>query len=136
MSKEYVRRIVFTRFMNFEGLTASKKSYPNLEKSSSDNKSTWAKLRKIDFVVNKISSIGDEPCTTRTGVIIIEAFGLLNVGIEPLTVLTDKIEDYFGLWTEGDFYTGAANTVDNEDDKSETFRKFTVYIPFTYHPSK
>lgn len=132
MSKEYVRQLVTKRFLDFTGLDADQKSYQNLPDPSHELDKPWAKLKKIDFIMHKIVSIGSDPCTVMTGVITIESFDRLNNGTQPLTVITDGLEEWFGLWTAKDFWTNPAYTLDNEDDRSKIYYKFTTYIPFTY----
>lgn len=132
MSKDYVRQLVTKRFLDFTGLDADQKAYQNLPDPEQPFDKPWAKLKKIDFIMHDIVSIGSEPCTRRTGVIVIESFDNLGKGTEPITVLTDAIEDHFGLWEAENFWTNPANTVDNQDDNSKIYYKFTTYIPFTY----
>lgn len=134
MSKEYVRQLVSDRFKSFEGLDAQSKAYPNLPEPKHVIGKPWARLSAIDFVLNKVTSIGSEPCTTRTGVIVIQSFYWLEKGNKKLTVLTDELEKHFSFYTNdlGNFWTGAANTVDNQDGKSRAYSMFTTYIPFTY----
>lgn len=138
MSKEYVRTLIFTKFRDFNGLNSSLKNYPNLDSQKQLYDKPWAKLESIDFVVSNIASIGSDPNVRRTGVIVIKAYDKVNKGIQPLTVLTDAIEEHFQLWTNdlGNFWTGAANTIDNKDSGSKIYHEFVVYIPFTYDPIK
>lgn len=159
MSKEVVRRLVEGRFNNFvfgDEFTGknkfidksefadrnyylllkfdpSRKSYPNVPKQPTPNSGRWLRLHDISFVLHKVASIGSEPCTRRTGVIIIDAFERLDAGTKRIFELTDAIERHFGLWTAPNFWTDPANTVNfpNDGDKN-LFYQSRVYVPFTY----
>jgi len=162
MSKEAVRQLVEGRFNSFvfgdeftgEGkfidksefadmnyhlrlkFDVSRKSIPNKPKQPIPTSGRWLRLHDIEFVLHKVASIGSEPCTRRTGVIVIDAFERLDVGTKRIFELTDAIERHFGLWSEPNFWTDPANTVNfpNDGDKNIHYRS-RVYVPFTYDES-
>ena len=119
----------FTKFI----LDGSRKSYPNVPKQPTPTSGRWLRLHDINFVLHKVASIGSEPCTRRTGVIIIDAFERLDAGTKRIFELTDAVEQHFGLWTAPNFWTDPANTVNfpNDGDKNSYYQS-RVYIPFTY----
>lgn len=119
----------FTKYV----LDSSRKSYPNSPKQPIPTSGRWLRLHDIEFVLHKVASIGQEPCTRRTGVIVIDAFERLDVGTRRIFELTDAIEQHFGLWSEPNFWTDPANTVNfpNDGDKNIHYRS-RVYVPFTY----
>ncbi len=133
MSKEYVRQLVTKRLAQFTALTDNRKAYPNQPNIKTPVSGQWLKLHDIEFVLHKVASIGQEPCTRRTGVIVIDAFAHLDNGTRKITELTDALEEYFGLWSTTNFWTDPANTVNypNVGDKDGYYRS-TVYVPFTY----
>lgn len=135
MSKETVRKLVEGRLASFtfESIDKERKSYPNVPNKPIPASGRWLKLRDIEFVLHKVASIGSEPCTRRTGVIVIDAFERLDCGTKRIFELTDAIEQHFGLWSETDFWTDPANTVNypNNGDKNAHYGS-TVYVPFTY----
>lgn len=133
MSKETVRQLVTNRLTQFPLLTNDRKSYPNQPNMPTPLSGQWLKLRDIEFVLHKIASIGSEPCTRRTGVIVIDVFERLDSGTKRITELTDALEEWFGLWTAPNFWTDPANTVNkpNDGDKNAYYQS-TVYVPFTY----
>lgn len=133
MSKETVRKLVFTRMGNFTGLASDRKSYPNQPDTPVPLSGQWLRLRDIEFVLHKVASIGQNPCTRRTGVIVIDVFERLDSGTKRITELTDALEEWFGLWTAPNFWTDPANTVNkpNDGDKNGYYLS-TVYVPFTY----
>lgn len=117
-------------------LDGSRKSYPNVPNKPIPTSGRWLRLHDIEFVLHKVASIGSEPCTRRTGVIVIDAFERLDVGTKRIFELTDAIEQHFGLWTAPNFWTDPANTVNfpNDGDKNIHYRS-RVYVPFTYDES-
>lgn len=159
MSKEYVRQLVTSRLAQFEfgdfvifreyfnNTTKldkntlfkkpvsdfSRKSFPNMKDGAVPPSGNWLRLRDIEFVLHKVASIGSEPCTRRTGVIVIDVFERLDSGTKRITELTDALEEWFGLWTATNFWTDPANTVNkpNDGDKNGYYLS-TVYVPFTY----
>lgn len=133
MSKEYVRQLVTSRLAQFPMLLADRKSYPNQPDNKPPLSGQWLRLRDIEFVLHKVASIGSEPCTRRTGVIVIDVFERLDSGTKRITELTDALEEWFGLWTAPNFWTDPANTVNkpNDGDKNSYYLS-TVYVPFTY----
>lgn len=114
-------------------LDPSRKSYPNRPKQPTPSSGRWLRLKDIEFVLHKVASIGSEPCTRRTGVIMIDAFERLDEGTRRIFELTDAIEDWFGLWSEPNFWTDPANTVNKPNDGDKNcYYQSTVYVPFTY----
>lgn len=135
MSKETVRKLVEGRFASFtfETIDKERKSYPNVPNKPIPTSGRWLRLHDIEFVLHKVASIGSEPCTRRTGVIVINAFERLDEGTRRIFELTDALERWFGLWSEPNFWTDPANTVGkpNDGDKNGYYQS-TVYVPFTY----
>ena len=134
MSKETVRQLVEGRFASFtfDTIDKERKSYPNVPNKPIPTSGRWLRLHDIEFVLHKVASIGQEPCTRRTGVIVIDAFERLDVGTRRIFELTDALEKWFGLWSTTDFWTDPANTVNfpNDGDKNVHYRS-RVYVPFT-----
>lgn len=134
MSKEIVRQIASVRFTEFTGLTADRKRFPNQPKIALPKTGMHAELG-IEFVLHDISSIGSEPCTRRRGVFTVLVTEQLDSGIKGITMLTDAIEEWFGMWQKGSLWTAAANTIYHGEDKLRTRYTATVVIPFTYDQS-
>lgn len=131
MSVEAVRQKVFKRFADFTPIDNSRKSYPNRPEAKQPASGLWASLVEIQFVMNKVASIGREPCTRRTGTIIIDIFERLGEGTKNMAMMVDEMERHFGLWTDGNLWTGPSNHTGhyNED---RAYHRMTVYVPFTY----
>ena len=129
MSKERIRQLVSKRFADFTGLSNSCKAYPNLKDPAVPTTGQWAKL-KIDFVGRKATSIGQEPCTRRSGVIVIDVFEHLDVGTANLSKLTDALEDWFDDYQVENLWCGIASTEDALPNNA--FYASIIYIPFEY----
>lgn len=129
MSKEKIRQLVSKRFADFTGLGNDRKAYPNLKDPAVPTTGQWAKL-KIDFVGRKVTSIGQEPCTRRSGVIVIDVFERLDVGTANLSKLTDALEDWFDNYQIENLWCGVASTEDALPNNA--YYASIVYIPFEY----
>lgn len=129
MSKEKIRQLVSKRFADFTGLSNSCKAYPNKRDPVAPTTGQWAKL-KIDFVGRKVTSIGQEPCTRRSGVIVIDVFEHLDAGTANLSRLTDALEDWFDNYQIENLWCGVASTEDASPNNA--YYASIVYIPFEY----
>ena len=131
MSKEVVRQIVAKRFQQFTGLAETLKAYPNRPDVAIPVTGSWARL-SINFVTADAAGIGTKPYVRRTGVISITVYEHKNVGSRNITELTDQLEEWFQFYSEGGFYTDAANTI--LDDEPDVHYEGIVYIPFSFDP--
>lgn len=129
MSKEFIRKSIEGRFAAFTGLTNSRKGYENRQDPPPPPTGQWANIH-IDHVLRKVASIGDKPCTRRTGTVTIQVFDRRGAGTASINRLTDEIEDYFSFYQEGNLWLDAAVTIN--DRGSDTYYESTVYIPYTY----
>ena len=129
MSKERIRQLVSKRFADFTGLSNSCKAYPNKRDPVAPKKGQWARL-KIDFFGRKVTSIGQEPCTRRSGVIVIDVFEHLDAGTANLSKLTDALEDWFDNYQVENLWCGVASTEDALPNNA--YYASIVYIPFEY----
>lgn len=138
MSKEAVRKLVEGRFASFtfEGIESTDKSYSNLPKQPIPTSGRWLKLHNIEFVIHRVASLGSDPCTRRTGVIVIDAFERLDMGTKRIFELTDALEEWFFPFEALNFWTAPANTVNfpNDGDSNAHYRS-RVYVPFTFDES-
>ena len=60
MSKEAVRQLVEGRLaaFTFDVIDKERKSYPNLPNKPTPTAGRWLRLRDIEFVLHKVTSIG------------------------------------------------------------------------------
>ena len=131
MSKEVVRQIVTKRFQTFTGLAETLKAYPNRPDAKIPSAGLWARLA-INFVTADVAGIGVDPYVRRTGVISITVYAHKNAGVRGIIELTDQLEEWFQFYSEGSFYTDAANTI--LDDEPDVHYEGIVYIPFSFDP--
>lgn len=131
MSVEAIRQKVFKRFADFTPIDNSRKSYPNIPEAKQPTSGLWARLVEIQFVMNKVASIGAEPCTRRTGTIIIDIFDRLDEGTKNMAMMVDEMERHFGSWTDGNLWT-EPTTHTGRYNENGIYHAVTVYVPFTY----
>lgn len=131
MSVEVIRQKVFKRFADFTPIDNSRKSYPNRPEAKMPTSGLWANLVEIQFVMNKVVGIGTEPCTRRTGTIIIDIFERLDEGTKNMAMMVDEMERHFGSWTDGNLWTDPSNHTASYNEKG-IYLGVTVYVPFTY----
>lgn len=130
MSKELIRQLVSKRFDEFSGVATDRKGYPNREKPKAQPSGVTMTL-DINFVLRQATSIGREPCVTRTGVIGIKVAAHKNSGTSEISKITDLLEQHFSFWqTDNGLTCEAATTVDNGE--LNTHYQSIVYIPFTF----
>lgn len=132
MSKEKIRQLVSKRFADFTGLGNGRKAYPNLKDPVAPTTGQWARL-KIDFFGRKVTSIGQEPCTRRSGVIVIDVFEHLDAGTANLSKLTDSLENWFDNYQIENLWCGVASTEDALPNNA--YYASIIYIPFDYDES-
>lgn len=129
MSKEFIRKSIEGRFLEFAGLNNSQKGFENLKDPIIPPSGFWANMRII-HVLRKTASVGSEPCTRRTGAVEITVYTRIGTGTAALNRLTDSLEDWFSFYQDGSLWLDAARTVDF--DRNTTYYEHTVYVPFTY----
>jgi len=129
MSKEFIRKSIEGRFASFDGLSPDRKGYENRKDPNVPSTGQWAQIY-ITHVLRKVASIGDDPCTRRTGVVTIEVFEHTGAGTASINRLTDSLEDYFSFYQVGSLWLDAARTINTRT--SDSYYLSTVYIPYTY----
>ena len=119
------------RFVDFTGLTIDQKGFENSKDAivpASPN-GVWAEFYII-YGLRKVASIGNEPCTRRTGVATIEVHVRKNKGVQTINAITDSLEDWFSFYEAENLWLDAARTVNDRLGKDSY--QATVYVPFTY----
>lgn len=129
MSKEKIRKALEGRFESFPDLAFDRKGYENRKDVSIPNSGLWAQMY-ITHGLRKITSIGDEPCTKRSGVLTIEVFDRKGNGTAKINQMTDSLEDHFSFFTAENLWLDAARTIN--DRTSGSYYLSTVYVPYIY----
>ena len=131
MSKQAIQKVLLGRFVDFTGLTIDQKGFENSKDAivpASPN-GVWAEFYII-YGLRKVASIGNEPCTRRTGVATIEVHVRKNKGVQTINAITDSLEDWFSFYEAENLWLDAARTVNDRLGKDSY--QATVYVPFTY----
>lgn len=94
MTLEQARQAIVDRMMSFTGISQDRIQYPNAPGFSVPKEGLWCRLT-IAGGPSFISGIADNPCTRRTGNIMIQCFDRLHIGEKALTILSDALLAHF-----------------------------------------
>ncbi|EPH3410396.1 hypothetical protein OEQ35_003672, partial [Acinetobacter baumannii] len=94
MTLEQTRQAIIDRMQAFTGISQDRIQYPNAPGFNVPTKGVWCRLT-IAGGPSFISGIADNPCTRRTGNILIQCFDRLHTGEKALTVLSDALLAHF-----------------------------------------
>ena len=94
MTLEQTRQAIIDRMQAFTGIAQERIQYPNAPGFNVPTKGVWCRLT-IAGGPSFISGIADNPCTRRTGNILIQCFDRLHTGEKALTVLSDALLAHF-----------------------------------------
>ncbi|HCA5184794.1 TPA: hypothetical protein MW245_000610 [Acinetobacter baumannii] len=94
MTLEQARQAIAERMQAFTGIAQERIQYPNAPGFNVPTKGVWCRLT-IAGGPSFISGIADNPCTRRTGNILIQCFDRLHTGEKALTVLSDALLAHF-----------------------------------------
>ncbi|MDC5107798.1 hypothetical protein OHW62_10240 [Acinetobacter baumannii] len=98
MTLEQTRQAIIDRMQAFTGIAQERIQYPNAPGFNVPTKGVWCRLN-IAGGPSFISGIADNPCTRRTGNILIQCFDLLHTGEKALTVLSDALLTHFEYYS-------------------------------------
>ncbi|HFG6923746.1 hypothetical protein [Acinetobacter baumannii] len=94
MTLEQTRQAIIDRMRAFTGIAQERIQYPNAPGFNVPTKGVWCRLT-IAGGPSFISGVADNPCTRRTGNIMIQCFDRLHTGEKALTILSDALLAHF-----------------------------------------
>ncbi|OTT67517.1 hypothetical protein CAT75_18000 [Acinetobacter baumannii] len=94
MTLEQTRQAIIEHMQAFTGIAQERIQYPNAPGFNVPTKGVWCRLT-IAGGPSFISGVADNPCTRRTGNILIQCFDRLHTGEKALTVLSDALLAHF-----------------------------------------
>lgn len=94
MTLEETRQAIIDRMQSFNGIAQDRIQYPNAPGFNVPKEGLWCRLT-IAGGPSFISGIADNPCTRRTGNIMIQCFDRLHTGEKALTILSDALLAHF-----------------------------------------
>lgn len=94
MTLEQARQAIIARMQGFTGIDQTRIQYPNTPDFRVPENGLWCRLT-IAGGSSFISGIADQPCTRRTGNIMIQCFARPHTGEKELTVLSDALLGHF-----------------------------------------
>jgi len=98
MTLEQARQAIVDRMMSFTGISQDRIQYPNAPGFKAPKEGLWCRLT-IAGGPSFISGIADNPCTRRTGNIMIQCFARPNSGIMEITKLSDALLAHFEYYS-------------------------------------
>ncbi|QDB84206.1 hypothetical protein [Acinetobacter pittii] len=101
MTLEQTRQAIVDRMQSFTGIAQNRIQYPNAPGFEVPKEGLWCRLT-IAGGPSFISGIADNPCTRRSGNIMIQCFDRLHIGEKALTILSDALLAHFEYFTFDD----------------------------------
>nr|EKY0570626.1 hypothetical protein [Acinetobacter baumannii] len=98
MTLEQTRQAIINRMQAFTGIAQDRIQYPNAPGFNVPTKGVWCRLT-IAGSPSFISGIADNPCTRRTGNIMVQCFARPNSGIMEITKLSDALLAHFEYYS-------------------------------------
>lgn len=99
MTLEQARQAIIGRLQGFNGIDQTRIQYPNAPEFKVPENGVWCRL-SIMGGSSIISGVADQPCTRRTGNIMIQCFARPHTGEKDLTVLSDALLGHFEYFTK------------------------------------
>jgi len=94
MTLEQTRQAIIDRMQSFTGIAQNRIQYPNAPGFEVPKEGLWCRLT-IAGGPSFISGIADNPCTRRSGNIMIQCFVRPNTGDREITELSDALLAHF-----------------------------------------
>ncbi|WP_202742120.1 hypothetical protein [Acinetobacter calcoaceticus] len=98
MTLEQTRQAIIDRMQSFTGIAQDRIQYPNAPGFIVPKEGLWCRLT-IAGGPSFISGIADNPCTRRTGNIMVQCFARHHSGAKGLTELSDSLLQHFEYFT-------------------------------------
>ncbi|ENV98994.1 Uncharacterised protein [Acinetobacter calcoaceticus] len=98
MTLEQTRQAIIDHMMSFDGISQERIQYPNAAGFEVPKEGLWCRLT-IAGGASFISGIADNPCTRRTGNIMVQCFARHHSGVKGLTELSDSLLQHFEYFT-------------------------------------
>lgn len=98
MTLEQTRQAIVDRMQSFTGISQDRIQYPNAPGFKVPKEGLWCRLT-IAGGPSFISGIADNPCTRRTGNIMVQCFARHHSGVKGLTELSDFLLQHFEYFT-------------------------------------
>ncbi|HFX6241654.1 TPA: phage tail terminator-like protein [Acinetobacter baumannii] len=98
MNLEQTRQAIIDRMQAFTGIAQDRIQYPNAPGFTVPKEGIWCRLT-IAGGPSFTSGIADNPCTRRTGNIMVQCFARPNSGIMEITKLSDALLAHFEYYS-------------------------------------
>lgn len=98
MTLEQTRQAIIDRMQSFTGIAQDRIQYPNAPGFNVPKEGVWCRLT-IAGGPSYVSGVADNPCTRRTGNIMVQCFARHHSGAKGLTELSDSLLQHFEYFT-------------------------------------
>jgi hypothetical protein len=98
MTLEQTRQAIIERMQSFTGIAQDRIQYPNAPDFKVPKEGLWCRLTNTGGP-SYLSGIADNPCTRRTGNIMVQCFARHHTGEKGLTELSDSLLQHFEYYS-------------------------------------
>lgn len=98
MTLEQTRQAIIDRMQSFTGIAQDRIQYPNAPGFNVPKEGLWCRLT-LAGGPSFMSGIADNPCTRRTGNIMVQCFARHHAGEKGLTELSDSLLQHFEYYS-------------------------------------
>ncbi|MFV5365430.1 hypothetical protein [Acinetobacter oleivorans] len=98
MTLEQTRQAIIHRMESFTGIAQDRIQYPNAPGFNVPKEGLWCRLTIVSGL-SFVSGVADNPCTRRTGNIMVQCFARPNSGIIEITKLSDALLAHFEYYS-------------------------------------
>lgn len=130
MTLEQTRQAIISHMQNFTGISQNRIQYPNAPGFKVPKEGLWCRLT-ITGGPSYMSGIADNPCTRRTGNIIVQCFARPNSGIMEITKLSDVLLAHFEYYTFDHLECLQGQSSYTEQNKE--FVQYNLIISYVIH---
>lgn len=117
MTLEQTRQAIIDRMQSFTGIAQDRIQYPNAPGFIVPKEGLWCRLT-IASGPSFVAGVADNPCTRRTGNIMVQCFARPNSGIMEITNLSDALLAHFEYYSFDhlEFFQGQSSYTEQNKD--------------------
>lgn len=131
MTFKQIRDVILTRVQQITGLRPEDIDYPNSPKGPFDptGRDLWAAVNDLPGTTS-VAEIGDRPCYSRGGVMMIILYVPSNTGTVKITEAADAVAEAFEGYSANGVDFGAASLT-SRDNSDAGWYQTSVSVPYS-----
>lgn len=134
MMTEYeFKQAILTRILEADFLDDEQIDVPNSKGFKPSDNGVWLRVG-FSGVQGVFSGFGSQPCTRRTGLVMIQCFMPAQEYTQPIDDLTDKLVALLEWYHADGFELHAADVIVAGQTRDDAFYQKNVHIPFVIKP--